>query len=97
MDKKFSSKTISKNEICERIKRDVNTAARYRKEDNMKQALTFAKMAYVNFRALCYLGIGSDDDFSTCFDYYAKRTDIYKITDLNNMISHMLKYNDEFI
>ena len=97
MDKNFSNKTISKEEIYEKIKRDVNTASMYRNAGNMKQALTFAKMAYINFRALCYFGIGFDDDFSTCYDFYAEKTNIYKIADLNNMIVDMLKYNGESI
>ena len=97
MNKKFSKKAISKEEIYEKIKRDVNTALEYRNNGDMKQALAFAKMAYINFRALCYLGIGFDDDFSTCYDFYAEKTNINKIVHLNNMIADMLKYNGELI
>lgn len=97
MDKKFSKKNISKDEIYKKIKRDVNTASMYRNKGNMKQALTFAKMAYINFRTLCYLGIGYDDDFSKCYDLYVVKTNIDSIADLTSMIVNMLKYNDELI
>lgn len=36
MDKKFSKKNISKDEIYKKIKRDVNTASMYRNEGNIK-------------------------------------------------------------
>lgn len=54
-------------------------------------------MAYINFRTLCYLGIGCDDDFSKCYDLYVVKTNIDKIADLTSMIVNMLKYNDELI
>lgn len=97
MDKKFSKKTISKDEIYHEIKMNVKTASEYRDEGNMKQALTFAKMAYINFRALCFLGIGFDDNFSKCYDFYAEKTNIGEITDLFNKLTDMLKYNGESI
>lgn len=49
----------------------------YRDLGNMEKGLFFAKMAYINFRSLCYLGIGFDDNFSKCYDLYTEKTNIY--------------------
>lgn len=59
----------------------------------MSDALLFADMALAKFKTLCYLGIGYDDDFSGCYDFYAEKTDIKKISDLTFTLTNMIKHD----
>ena len=73
MDSRFSEENISKEVFYKSIKRDVRSATAYKDMGNMSDALLFADMALAKFKTLCYLGIGYDDDFSGCYDFYAEK------------------------
>lgn len=90
MDTRISEENISKESFYKAIKRDVRSAIVYRDNGKMEEALMFADMALSKFKTLCYLGIGYDDNFSECYDFYAEKTGIQNIVDLTTVLTNTI-------